>query len=137
MSKRIFTSKQILELLKNKAVAKCSEKSITYSNPFKLKAVELYGQGLSSSEIFRQSGFDLQVIGKKIPIECLKRWNRKYKATGTTGLSIETRGRGRGGGRPKTKGLTDANKIKSLEMEVAYLKAENDFLAKLRADKKR
>ena len=36
-------------------------------------------------------------------------------------------------GRPKTKGLTDTDKIKRLKIEVAYLKAKNDFLVKLRA----
>ena len=41
--------------------------------------------------------------------------------------------RGRAGGRIKTKNLSDADKIKRLEAQVAYLKAENDFLAKLRA----
>jgi hypothetical protein len=49
------------------------------------------------------------------------------------GLQIETRGGHNGGGRFKTKGLTETEKIKKLEAEVAYLKAENDFLAKLRA----
>jgi hypothetical protein len=45
---------------------------------------------------------------------------------------MRARGRGRGGGRPRVKG-TDADKIKWLEAKVAYLKAENDFLVKLRA----
>ncbi len=44
----------------------------------------------------------------------------------------ETRGKG-SSGRPRTKNLSDTDKIKRLETQVAYLKAENDFLAKLRA----
>jgi hypothetical protein len=44
--------------------------------------------------------------------------------------------RGHGGGRPKTKNLSDKEKIEYLETKVAYLKAENDFLAKLRAQRK-
>ncbi len=54
---------------------------------------------------------------------------------GGSGLLIEARGRG--GGRPKKINLTDSDKIKRLEIEVAYLKEENNFLAKLRANKKR
>lgn len=132
MSKIIFTRDQINKLLKNKNIAKCSEKSISYNNNFKIKAVKLYNeQGLTSSEIFKQAGFDLNLIGKKKPKNCLRDWNKIYKSKGELGLKTETRGKG--GGRPKTKNLTDAEKIKWLETENAYLKAENDFLAKLRA----
>ena len=135
MSKRIFTHEQIQQLLTNENVAKCSDKSITYSKPFKTSAIKLYTQGLTPSEIFAQAGFNLQIIGRKTPVECLKRWNKTCRATGATSLSIETRGRG--GGRPKAKYQTDKEQIKYLETQVAYLKAENDFLAKLRASKKR
>lgn len=110
-------------------------KSITYSNDFKIRAVKLYEQGLTSTEIFRQEGFDLNLIGKNKPRECLKRWNRIYRAKGDGGLMVETRGRL--GGRPrKPRDKTEADKIKRLEAEVAYLKAENDFLAKLRAKRR-
>ncbi len=121
---------------KNENIARCSERSITYSKDFKMKAMRQYHEeGVSSSEIFRRAGFDLDVIGKRKPKGCFTDWNRIYRKKGIAGLAFETRGRG--GGRPKTKDLTDADKIKRLETEVAYLKAENDFLAKLRASKKR
>lgn len=135
MSKRIFTGEQIKKLLTNENIARCSEKSITYQHAFKTDAVKLYAQGLTPSEIFAQANFDLQIIGQKAPTGCLKRWNRTCRITGVTSLSAETRGRG--GGRPKTKYQTDKEQIKYLEAQVAYLKAENDFLAKLRASKKR
>ena len=135
MSKRIFSKDQINELSKNENVARCSERSITYAKAFKIRAVRQYEAGLTSREIFEDGGFDSEITGKEKPKECLKAWNKIYKAKGTAGLAVETRGRG--GGRPKTKELTDADKIKRLETEVAYLKAENDFLAKLRANKKR
>ena len=85
--------------------------------------------------IFEEAGFDLALIGKNIPIECLRRWRRVYGIKGVEKLNVETRGKG--GGRPRKNGLTDAEKIKRMEVEIAYLKAENDFLAKLRAAKKR
>lgn len=131
MSKRIFTKEQIEGLLKNTNVSRCSERSITYSKKFKMNAVKLYKEGLTSTEIFAEAGFDTRIIGRKTPKECLRNWNRIYRTKGLEGLAIETRGRG--GGRPKTKNLTDIEKIKYLEAKVAYLKAENDFLAKLRA----
>ena len=137
MSKKIFTREQVQALLENKNVAKCSEKSITYSPNFKLKAVrQYYDEGLSPTQIFIEAGFDIKVIGKKAPERCLGRWRKKYKTKGADGLLKDDRGQSKGGGRPRTKDLTDKEKIERLEATVAYLKAENDFLAKLRAAKK-
>ena len=135
MSKTIFTEEEQGQLLKNKNISRCGEGSITYSKDFKVEAVKLYKQGLTSTEIFRQAGFDLGVMGRDRPRECLKHWNKVYREKGEEGLLIENRGRK--GGRPKKpRDLSDADKIKRLEAEVAYLKAENDFLIKLRAKRK-
>lgn len=134
MSKRIFTSKEIEQIANNPNVSRCSERSITYSKDFKMKAVKLYQEGLTSTEIFRQVGFDLNTIGRDTPKSCLKRWNKSFRMKGGSGLE-ETRGKG--GGRPKKiHDRSEADKIKRLEIEVAYLKAENDFLARLRVAKR-
>ena len=132
MSRRTFTKEQIDEMLKNGNVSYCSERSITYTKDFKLLAIKLYEQGLTSSEIFRQAGFNLDVVGRHQPKECLSRWLELFRAKGGDGLS-DYRGKNGRGGRPKTKGVTDTDRIQRLEAEVAYLKLENDFLAKLRA----
>ena len=96
-------------------------------------AVKQYNEeGLTSREIFRQAGFDLNMVGRDTPKSCLKRWNRTYKKKGLVGLQTETRGGG-GGRRPKTKKMTGQDRIEYLEAEVAYLRAENDFLIELRA----
>lgn len=132
MSKRRFTKEEIEILSKNENVSKCSDKSITYSKDFKIRATRQYREGLTSVEVFKKAGFDLHTIGKDIPSECLKRWNKIFRTKGESGLKTYTRGKG--GGRPKKpKDLTDADKIKRLEAENAYLKAENDFFIKLRA----
>ena len=131
MSKRLFNKEQIEKLSNNINVAKCSERSITYSNEFKKTAIKQYNeQFLTSKEIFISAGFDMEVIGSSTPKECLKSWNKVYKTKGLEGF-IESRGKA--GGRTKTKDLSDADRIKRLEIQIAYLKAENDFLAKLRA----
>lgn len=134
MSKRIFTKEEIGSLLQNKFVERCSEKSITFSTAFKIEAIRQYReQGLTSREIFRQAGFDSHVISNDQAIECLRRWRRSYKEKGLEGLKDT---RGRLGGRPKKQKRTEAETIKWLEAEVAYLKSENDFLAKLRAKRR-
>jgi transposase-like protein len=133
MSKRIFTPEQIADLLKNKNVSKCSKKSITYSKEFKLSAITLYNEGLGCSEIFREAGFDPELVGVDNPRACLLRWRQSISRHGGAGLINDGRGRT---GRPKTRGLSDTDQIKRLKIEVAYLRAENDFLAKLRAKKR-
>jgi len=132
MNKSKFSEEQIQTLLDNCNVLKCSNKAITYSKDFKIWAVKQYNEeGKTATEIFKGAGFDPEVIGKDTPQNCLGDWRQIFKLKGVAGLKTENRGRG--GGRPKTKELTDAKKIEWLEAKVAYLKAENDFLAKLRA----
>jgi transposase-like protein len=138
MSKRRFTTAQIIELSDNPNVAKCSAKSITYAKEFKLRAVNQYqNEGYSPRMIFKEAGFGRHLIGEGTPDECLRRWRRRQTVSGLASLNTEARGKSGRGGRPKTRGLSDADKINRLEIENAYLKAENDFLVKLRAAKKR
>ena len=130
MSKRIFSEEQIKMLLQNPNVERCSEKSISYNKDFKILAVEKYRVGLPPNEIFRQAKFDIEMIGRKTPKRCLQSWRRIFNDKGIQKLSVETRGKG--GGRPKVNWGNEKEKIKYLETQIAYLKAENDFLAKLR-----
>jgi len=130
MSKRIFTQKQISELENNPNVLRCSHKSITYSKDFKIAAVRDWQTGLPPREIFLRAGFNMALIGNETPKGCLQRWRRTFKEKGGQGLATESRGKG--GGRPKKNWQSDNEKIKYLEAKIAYLKAENDFLARLR-----
>lgn len=132
MSKRIFNEERIKELLQNPNVERCSSKSITYRKDFKVIAINKYREGLPPNEIFRQARFDIDVIGHDTPKRCLQNWRNVFKQKGVQELSVETRGRGKGGGRPRTNWASEKEKIKYLEAEVAYLKEENRFLASLR-----
>ena len=123
-------------MLENENIARCSKRSITYNKDFKIKAVKLYEQGLTSGDIFRQAGINLNLIGRKTPKYCLRRWNKIYRHKGEKELTVENRGRNSPGRPKKPIDKPDADRIKRLEAEVAYLKAENDFLAKLRAKKR-
>lgn len=137
MSKRLFTKEQIDILLKNKYVVKCSPKSIGYSHDFKVWAINQWDSGLPASDIFKQAEFDLKIIGEDVPKQCLGRWRTIYKIKGVQGLRSDGRGKTKGlnCGRPKIKNISDAEKIRRLEATVAYLKAEKNFLVKLRSGK--
>lgn len=133
MSKRRFTPEQVAGLLQTGHITKCSDRAMSYNKEFKVSAVRQYlVEGKSPKEIFLDAGLDLSVIGDMTPKECLKDWRRIYTVKGESGLRTESRGRN-GGRRAHPRGLSEPEQIKYLEAEVAYLKAENDFLAKLRA----
>lgn len=131
----MFTHEQIKDLLANKNVAKCSPKSITYKKEFKIWAVKKYfEEGCSSSMIFEEAGFDLRVMGKR-PKDCLVLWRKKYSKKGEAGLKEDDRGK-YGGRKKALRFKNDIEKIKYLEAKIAYMDAENDFLAKLRGLKR-
>jgi len=133
MNKRILTKEQIEILLRNPNVARCSSKSISWRKDFKLLAVRKYQEGLPPSEVFRQARLDIHMIGQETPKDCLRRWLKTFRRKGEAGLQVDGRGQSKGGGLPKNlANLTDEEKLKRLEAEVAYLKEENRFLAKLR-----
>lgn len=130
MGRRILTEEEIQILKENRNVKNCTKWSITYDNDFKVKAVEQYEGGMNPRDIFNQAGLDLKIIGKDAPKESIKFWNKVYRKKGVS--SLQTENRGRNGGLNKML-ITEKDRIKRLEAEVAYLKAENDFLVKLRA----
>ena len=133
MERSIYLPEQIKALLSNPNVVKCSDKAITYSKKFKLQAIkDYYEQGLGPNAIFVKAGFDLSILGKDKPKNCLKLWRKVYKAKGEKGLNTESRGKN-GGRRPKDKQSAD---VEYLQTKVAYLEAENAFLRKLKTKPK-
>ena len=131
----MYTRKQIQMIQKNKNVIKCSSTSITYTKEFKLLAIELYFEkGYSPNMIFRELGFDLDVIGKTKPKDCLARWRKKYKERGKQGLLHDDRCNS--SRKNKLKFKTKDEEIEYLKAKVEYMDAENDFLAKLRGLKR-
>ena len=133
MIKYTDEQRKLIEL--NSNVIKCGSTGISFKKEFKLKAVKEYLDGMSASVIFTEAGFDRNLIGKNIPKERVRAWSKNYKEKGEVGLLKDGRGNN-STGRPKTKGLSEKDRIEYLEAQVEYLKAENDFLAKLRAKKK-
>jgi transposase-like protein len=132
MNRRTFNQKQISVIESISAVSKCSEKTISYTKEFKLKALKQYEEGIPPIEIFRQAGFDIQLTGRETPRRSLGRWRETYRTKGTEGILKEQR---ETRGRPKKIWNTETERIQYLEAQVAYLKAENDFLVKLQAKK--
>lgn len=131
MNKNKYTNEEIEKLKQNPNVFRCTENMIVYTYEFKKGALEQYNHGIGSKEIWRRAGFDVSKWKKNYFKDTVKGWRRIARTHSLEGLAKIQGSHFKG--RPKTKGLTDADKIKRLELQVRYLKAENDFLVKLRA----
>jgi len=131
-----YSEDHLRQLRDNPNVKRCSSKSITYAPAFKQRAVkQYYEEGLSPRQIFLKAGFDLQVLGKHKPKDCLKLWKSIYKAKGLATLAsdIDPRGKNRLG---KKKPKFDEGNPSYLKAKIAYLEAENAFLRKLKTKPK-
>ena len=95
-----FTPSQQSKLLANRNVQKVSEKSVSYTLAFKIKAVRLYLSGSSPDQIFSDAGIPLYFFKADYPRFCLKRWVHKFRINGEVSLKEDGRGSGTHG-RPK------------------------------------
>ncbi|WP_050613856.1 HTH domain-containing protein [Bacillus testis] len=76
MSKITFSSKEIKLLQKNPNVQRVSERAITYTDAFKNKFIDEYMAGKLPRQIFRENGFDVDLIGIKRIEQSAYRWKR-------------------------------------------------------------
>ncbi len=122
MEKKIYTTDQIRKLSKNRNIAHCGSTKVRYAASFKQSAIKQYNAGLSAVEIFQNAGIALDIIGKRAPNRLMNQWR--------TALRVDLDKDENPLKRPN-------NSLEMLRSQVAYLKAENHFLAQLRAKKKR
>lgn len=87
------------QLLANRNVQNVSEKSVTYSFAFKLKAVRGYLDGALPNQIFLDSGIPIHFFKEDYARFCIKRWVRKFRMGGEEALKEDGRG---STGRPRT-----------------------------------
>jgi transposase-like protein len=127
----IFSKEQIAELKQNPCVFECRERSIHYTYEFKIRALDLYAQGVKPNEIWRQANFDPSIWKKQYCADTIKDWRRMVKKRGLESLTKPS-GVQADGGYKRAKS-PEADRVRRLELQVQYLEKENDFLAKLRA----
>ncbi|MEX0918883.1 MAG: HTH domain-containing protein [Candidatus Paceibacterota bacterium] len=123
----ILTEKQVAKLKKNPCVFSCTRGMVHYTYEFKIRAIELQRQGISPNAIWKRAGFDTSIWKKNYCNDTVKDWRRLVRKGGLRRLTAR-------GGIPSDTGTKEEKvKLKRLELQVKYLEAENDFLAKLRA----
>lgn len=124
----IFSDEEIATLKQNPCVYSCTRNLVNYTHEFKKRALELRESGVGAKEIWRRSGFDVTRWKSHYFRLTIRDWRRIVARNGIEGLKNE-------GGLNFDRGPTHTKNdtIKRLELQVKYLKTENDFLAKLRA----
>lgn len=130
MSKIIFNEHQRRQIELNPNVVSVSDRSIQYSANFKLKAVQENLAGTGPVQIFKEAGFDLEVIGIKKAQSALTRWKKTFQTLGEHGFSEERRGKG-STGRPRKENLSADKKLEKAEARIKLLEAELALLKKL------
>ncbi len=117
MSKKTFTVEEVELLSKNKYVQSVSEKSITYSNEFKIHFIAESKKGKTSRLIFEEAGFDIGIIGE-----------RHCEVAGVLGLDDT---RKHNSGAKLKRELSKDEIIARKDAEIEYLKTEVEMLKKL------
>ena len=126
-----FSNEELVELRKHPCVFSCTSKSVNYTYEFKKRALEEYEKGVRPKEIWKQAGFDVSKWKKHYFRLTIKDWKRIVRRGNLSSLNNQ-------GGVQHDDGMTkslktEKDKVKRLELQIRYLQAENDFLAKLRA----
>ena len=132
----IFSKEEVAELSKHPCVFHVSERSIHYTYEFKKRAMKLHSEGVSPKDIWIRAGFNPDRWKKNYTYSTIKDWKRITEKRGIDGLANFGGFQYDGGRLNKKESVQiESDKLKRLELQVKYLQAENDFLAKLRAKK--
>lgn len=127
MGVNYFTDEQVEVLRKNPYVKNVSNKSITYTEEFKMYFHNKYLNRCGPTKIFSDAGFDINVLGKT-RIQSFASRN-KSDSKRLDGFKDTRKGKS---GRPSTKELTDKELIERLKHKNQILAQENDFLKRVR-----
>ncbi len=86
MSKIQFTQDELNKLSNNIYIKKISNKSITYTNEFKIHFIAEYNNGKTPTQIFNEAGLSSDILGLN-RIRCAsERWRKSYAKDGVLGL---------------------------------------------------
>lgn len=126
MSNKIFTIEEQEKLRVNPYVKNVTDKSITYTEEFREYFINQYNLGKLPKEIFKEAGFDINILGN----ERIKSNTKRFKK-----MSERIEGfkdtREENSGRPLKRELTDEEKIVKLKEENLKLKQQLEFLKKM------
>jgi transposase-like protein len=124
MARKAFTPDQAAALNANPNVRLATDRSIQFTEQFKIDAVSAYLRGKPRVQIFADAGFDVAALGHARIRNALGNWLTKCKKDKP--VTSDKRGRA------STKGLSDGEIIARQRAQIEMLRQENDFLRQIR-----
>ena len=79
MSNILFNDEQQKQLRTNRWVKSVTEKSISFTEDFKVHFINEYNLGKLPKQIFKDAGFDINMLGDKRIEQCTARYKRQNK----------------------------------------------------------
>ncbi len=120
-----FTDEQVSMLRSNPWVKSATPKYVSFTKGFMEEFIALHSEGQTRYEIFESHGLPVDVMGKKTIKRTTDNWIKK--ANKSIELSDE-----KGGGKPRTRDLTQEEIIARQQAKIEMLQQENDFLRQIR-----
>lgn len=126
MSNILFDEEQQKQLRANHWVKSVTEKSISFTEDFKVYFINEYNLGKYPKQIFKDAGFDINMLGDKRIEQCTARYKRQNKRIeGFHDTRTNNSGRGIG----KELSIDEENEL--LKKQNAKLQQELEFLKKM------
>ena len=126
MGVNYFTDEQVEILRQNKYVKNVTNKAITYDISFKEYFIAEYENGVPPSTIFRNAGFDTDILGQSR----IAAFTNRCKAQSIRFEGFKDK-RDNGTGRPSTKDKTAEELLEIANHKIKVLRQENDFLKRI------
>ena len=126
MSNILFDEEQQKQLRANHWVKSVTEKSISFTEDFKIYFINEYNLGKLPKQIFKDAGFDIKMLGDKRIEQCTARYKRQNKRI--EGFH-DTRANNSGRRIGKELSIDEENEL--LKKQNAKLQQELEFLKKM------
>lgn len=126
MSNILFDEEQQKQLRANHWVKSVTEKSISFTEEFKVYFINEYNLGKLPKQIFKDAGFDINMLGDKRIEQCTARYKRQNKRI--EGFH-DTRANNSGRRIGKELSIDEENEL--LKKQNAKLQQELEFLKKM------
>lgn len=126
MSNILFNDEQQKQLRANHWVKSVTEKSISFTEDFKVYFINEYNLGKLPKQIFKDAGFDINMLGDKRIEQCTARYKRQNKRI--EGFH-DTRANNSGRRVGKELSIDEENEL--LKKQNAMLQQELEFLKKM------
>ena len=126
MSNILFNDEQQKQLRTNRWVKSVTEKSISFTEDFKVHFINEYNLGKLPKQIFKDAGFDINMLGDKRIEQCTARYKRQNKRI--EGFH-DTRANNLGRRVGKELSIEEENEL--LKKQNAMLQQELEFLKKM------